>query len=319
MYFVSADCGGTKTALIITDELGIKKASYVLGSANYLVNGLEKSIALIVEGIDNLLKEAKLKRSDIKYCVIALAGYGDIPKDNQRITDEFARYIDYPFMLVNDIENATAGSLMNNNGIHLVAGTGSIAACKNKDGLILRSGGWGHYFGGDEGSGYWIGTKLLLAYCKQADGRKKKTLLYSYLKEKYHFEYDEDILDLVLNKMEMRREEIASFALDAVRLYELNDEETKNIFYEAGKEMGELALSLYNRGGTFDLPLTISYSGSVFKSLKKIKGGIDEVLKNIDYRLVKPGLSPLAGGIVIAMEKCSLKIDNAVINNLKDI
>lgn len=319
MYFVSADCGGTKTAIVITDEYGKEVRSVILGPANYLVNGLDNSVELIAKGVDDLLIGSNLSRKDIAHFVIALAGYGDIPRENELIRTAFEKALDYPFSLVNDIENATAGSLMNHNGIHLVAGTGSIAACKNKDGIILRSGGWGHYFGGDEGSAHWIGSKLLLSYCKQSDGRKEKTLLHRYIKERYSLENDEDILLLVLNQMGMRREEIASFALDAVKLYDLGDPEAKEIFYQAGEELGELALSLYQRGKDFDLPLMISYSGSVFKSLDRIKAGLDKKLKGIDYQLVKPGLSPLAGGIIIAMEKTKQAIGPDIIENLKEI
>ena len=319
MYYVSADCGGTKTAIAITDEKGKAIASSLLGPANYLVNGLDNSVKLIANGVDDLLEENNLSHQEIAHFVIALAGYGDIPREKELIRKAFDEVLDYPFSLVNDIENATAGSLINHNGIHLVAGTGSIAACKNRKGEILRSGGWGHYFGGDEGSGYWIGSKLLLSYCKQSDGRKEKTLLHSYINEHYKLESDEDILLLVLNQMGMRREEIASFALDAVKLYELGDEEVKKIFYEAGEELGELALSLYKKGKDFDLPLRISYSGSIFKSLGKIKAGLDNKLQGIDYQLIKPGLSPLAGGIIIAMEKTNQEISPAIIENLKEI
>ena len=69
-------------------------------------------------------------------------------------------------------------------GIHVIAGTGSIGLGFDKDSYYVRSGGWHHLFGGDEGSGYWIGCQLIRHFTMQADGREEKTMMFDYILEK---------------------------------------------------------------------------------------------------------------------------------------
>lgn len=61
-------------------------------------------------------------------------------------------------------------------GVLVISGTGSIVCGVDESGQYMRSGGWGHLVG-DEGSGYWIGTKAIAAVFQMLDGRGGKTLL----------------------------------------------------------------------------------------------------------------------------------------------
>ena len=47
MYFISVDCGGSKTAFVLTDELGNKITSCKLGPGNFIVTGVEAATDLI--------------------------------------------------------------------------------------------------------------------------------------------------------------------------------------------------------------------------------------------------------------------------------
>lgn len=59
-------------------------------------------------------------------------------------------------------------------GIVLISGTGSICCGRNGSGVLLRCGGWGHILD-DAGSGYAIGRDALAAAVRMADGRLEKT------------------------------------------------------------------------------------------------------------------------------------------------
>jgi glucosamine kinase len=50
-------------------------------------------------------------------------------------------------------------------GVLLIAGTGSVAYARSTDGTISRVGGWGPETS-DEGSGYWIGLRVLRHYLR---------------------------------------------------------------------------------------------------------------------------------------------------------
>lgn len=62
MYFVSADCGGSKSAFVMCNELGIEVARCTLGPGNYLVLGIDKTVELINEGINELCKQASISK-----------------------------------------------------------------------------------------------------------------------------------------------------------------------------------------------------------------------------------------------------------------
>ena len=66
----------------------------------------------------------------------------------------------------------------------LIAGTGTITLGKNKQGDLIRSGGWGIEID-DEGSGAWIGKKGLSACVKAIDGRGIPTSLLQKLADRY--------------------------------------------------------------------------------------------------------------------------------------
>ena len=53
-------------------------------------------------------------------------------------------------------------------GIALIAGTGSVAWGKSAGGSTSRAGGWG-YLLGDEGSGYWLGRQAVRHALAQVD------------------------------------------------------------------------------------------------------------------------------------------------------
>lgn len=63
-------------------------------------------------------------------------------------------------------------------GAVLLAGTGSIAMAKHRDGTVVRKGGWGNLLS-DEGSAFDIGVEVLRAAGNHLDGRLLCPALYS--------------------------------------------------------------------------------------------------------------------------------------------
>lgn len=316
--FLSVDGGGTKTSFLLVDESGKQLASAVLGPANYLVNGLDSVIKTLIEGIEEISTKAKIQKESIEAAFIAIAGFKDIPADIEPVTNAIENAIPYiKIILGNDTENALAGSLLGEEGIHLIAGTGSIGLGYDQDENYIRCGGWHHLFGGDEGSGYWLGSHLILHFTRQADGREAKSELYDYLIEHYDLGCAENILDLVISKWEGKREKIATLSKDVAVLAKMQDPVVLSLLHEAGKELGLIAKAIYQQGN-YHLPVKISYSGGVFHSMNYLYDGIEEVLKEIPHVLVPPQLEPLPGGVLLAMKATGHLYNDEVINHLKN-
>lgn len=315
--YLSVDCGGTKTAFLLCGERGEKKGYCVLGPANYMVNGVKCVMDVLKEGVEGVCSQAGIEREEIRAGFIAIAGFGDIPEDMPGLIRQTeALFPGLPLVLGNDTENAMAGSLLLKQGIHVIAGTGSIGLGCDRDGMQVRSGGWHHLFGGDEGSGYWIGCRLIQHFTKQADGREAKTELYSYLMETYRLKNSEAVLDLVIGEWEGRREKIAALSAHAYELAKKGDACAREIFAEAAYELSLIVRSIYTQG-SFDEPLNISYSGGVFKALEYLRPAFDKALSDIPHQILAPRLSPAAGGILLALRAAGEGLDEERLRNLE--
>lgn len=317
MYFVSVDCGGSKSNFVLTDETGKELARCKLGPGNHLVLGVDKTVELINDGINQLCEEANIDKKDITMAILATAGYGSSFQDKKY--DEAAKEnYAFNYVITGDTKNALKGSLLDHSGIHIIAGTGSICKGSYNSNKYKSIGGWGYYANADEGSGHWIGCSLLRHFEWQADGREEKTLLYDYMYKTFDFKCDNDCLYLVMNRLNNERDKIATLAKNVAELCDMNDPAALQIMYDAGYQLGILARSMY-KNNKFDDPVTISYSGSVFKSLKYLRPGIEKALEDVPHVLADPILGPLAGGIALAMDYAEYKYDESVIENLKKI
>lgn len=315
--YLSIDCGGTKTAFLLCGENGEAEAVCLLGPANYMVNGIGPVLGLLEKGIGEVCTRADIQREEITSTFIAMAGYGDVPGDMTKITQMVKeKFPEMNITLGNDTENALAGSLLGKPGIHIIAGTGSIGLGYDSDGNYIRSGGWHHLFGGDEGSAHWIGCGLLRHFTMQADGREEKSRLYGYIMEKYRLEYPEDILALVVDQWGGAREKVASLARDMAWLAEERDPIALGIFRQAGNELARIAMAVWKRG-KFDSPVHISYSGGVFKSMGYISDSFEKELERIPHIVTEPQLIPVAGGILLACQKSGGETAGEMVDNLK--
>ena len=86
----------------------------------------------------------------------------------------------------NDMVCAWAGSLGGEDGINVVAGTGSIGYGERR-GKSARAGGWGEVFG-DEGSAYWIAVQGLNVFTRMSDGRLPKGPLHAAFRASFGLE-----------------------------------------------------------------------------------------------------------------------------------
>ena len=314
--YLSVDCGGTKTAFLLCNEEGERKAFCVLGPANYMVNGVENVMMVLRDGVERLCAQAGICLEEIRSGFIAMAGFGDVPDDIPELVRRVEELMPgICLVLGNDTDNAMAGSLPGGQGIHIIAGTGSIGLGCDRNRKRIRSGGWHHLFGGDEGSAYWIGCRLLQHFTKQADGREVKSELYSYMMEAYQLSSAEMLLDLVINRWEGKRERIASLSVHASELAKRGDTHALEIFAEAARELALIVRSIYVQG-EFDAPLYISYSGGVFKAMEYLRKPFEEALTDIEHMIVKPRLSPVAGGILLALEQVGEELAKDGIENL---
>lgn len=97
------------------------------------------------------------------------------------------------------------GTVGHNNGVIIVAGTGSIACGIGKDGREIRVGGWG-YRVGDEGSGYSIGKAAVTHILRAYDGREEPSGITSAILNKMSLGDEEELVNWIYSSQVFRRQ-----------------------------------------------------------------------------------------------------------------
>lgn len=318
-YYIGVDAGGTKTAFVLVDSKAQVISQYMGPSCNYMVNGLDTVVDVLCTGINAMLQDAKLSNKQIAGSFISIAGFKDIKSDVVPITFHMKKMLPIKhFILGNDVENAFAGSLGGENGIQIIAGTGSIGFGRNSSGETLRVGGWHHVFNGDEGSGYWIAVRLLQMFSKQADYRAPRTELYQHMKRKLNLKDDYKLIKIVTEKWESDRAKIASVSKLCTSLAKQGDPVAIDIFKDAADELSQIILAIKEQIMDQET-VKVSYSGGVFKAGKYILEPLEHILNEKHCILVKPKYSPLAGSVILALQSNHKTLTNTIKSNLKKI
>lgn len=304
MRFLGVDGGGTKTEFLIIDETGKILSRSIKATSHYKQTSFSNFKDVLESGVRDVCEPIDLLPQRIDYSFIGIPGYGEIVSDIDKlegIVEEVLGSKNYK--CGNDSEVAWAGSLACKPGINIVAGTGAIGFGIDSKGYTQRASGWGDLCG-DEGSAYWISLKLIEAFTKQADGRIPKTRLYEIVKEELKIEEDFEILDIVLNKLDRRRNRIASLARLLFRAAEADDDIAKEIYKDAAREHFLTIKALVEKMNfNLDEEILVSFSGGVFKAGKYILEPLESLINDYgrDIKLIESILSPASGAALYAL------------------
>lgn len=173
MIVAGVDGGGTKTDAVVCDGDGHVLGYARAGTGNWEIVGLEAAIAAVTGALDGALAAAGLRRDALAATAFALAGV-DWPSDIQRLAPLLAGIGAGPTAMVNDAFAAMRAGTREPHGCVSVAGTGAVAAGRNRDGQIFRTMGNGL----GEGSGaYTLVHDALDAVARWRNGSAPPTLL----------------------------------------------------------------------------------------------------------------------------------------------
>lgn len=319
MKFLGVDGGGTKTEFIIINEIGKVLGHAVKPTCHYKQTSLDNFEQVISEGVEEVCRQSRISISEIDFSVIGVPGYGEIEKDIHIIDEMVKRVLGKDsFKCVNDAVVAWAGSLGCEPGINIVAGTGTIGYGIDPKGNMARASGWGP-FCGDEGSAYWLGKKVIEIFSKQSDGRLKKTPLYDIVSSEFNLKHEFDLLDIVVNKMEMKRDKVAQLAKLLYKAAEVNDVFAIEAYSHAAYEH---YLTIHSIVGKLDFEteekILVSYSGGIFNAGEYILAPLKKYLQKESkpIELITPILKPIFGAALYALTIKLGKQNADIIENL---
>jgi N-acetylglucosamine kinase-like BadF-type ATPase len=203
--YIGIDGGGTKTVCILGDAEGNILAETRGESSSVKSRPWEDVQRVLLTLIRDVLDQSGTEMSQLGGIFLGLAG-SDRPEDRKRISDWLQTELPegVPITVHNDAVTALAAGTWGQKGIALISGTGSIAyGFDPATGRFVRVGGWG-YLLGDEGSGFDLGRKALVAVMRAYDGRGEPTALTELVLERWSLQHPGQLINTIYGQDNVR-------------------------------------------------------------------------------------------------------------------
>ena len=165
-YYLGIDGGGTKTTCAVGDDSSVL-ATASAGPSNIVRVGEATTRESLHQAVRQACAAAGIPPSEVsRTCV---GGSGAARPELAAIVREFlAEMLSTPVEVVGDMQIALEAAFDEGPGVIVIAGTGSIAYGRDRQGKTVRAGGWGFAIG-DEGSAHWIGRAAVIALLGASD------------------------------------------------------------------------------------------------------------------------------------------------------
>jgi N-acetylglucosamine kinase-like BadF-type ATPase len=305
-YYLGIDGGGSKTEALMSDENGFIIKAVKGGASNPHFTGREAAldalrhvITMAIEDIDvAVLRKVAVCISGVKTYRSEISEMIGIDKERVAFyTDELNTFI---------------GALAKDYGVIVLAGTGSFAMGKDKDGRECIIGGWGPIIG-DPGSGYWIALRALRTAAMEYDGLSGHTALTDKIKEYYGIESINEL------KRVVSMDNVSPVAALVKEAAQEKDEQAIAIVRETARQLAQMAGAVIDRlkidDGDYSLALTggISNFGQLLMPCF-----VDTIRANYhNINIVEPLFPPAIGAVMLAMKEDGICWDENILNNLK--
>lgn len=237
--FLGIDGGGSKTACAVGDESALL-ATAVAGASNLIRAGEDQAWQSLRSVIREACAGAQVVPSDVRGACLGMAGAAR-PEVQDAIRRIVAELIAAEIEVVGDMEIALESAFGAGPGVVVIAGTGSIAYGRDAQGQTARAGGWG-FAVSDEGSGHWIGRRVVAAALRAEDEGVSSPMLNEVLK---FWQVGREHLISVVNATPPP--DFAGLLPLVAAAADGSDSTASRILAEAGAELAGLALIVIRR------------------------------------------------------------------------
>ncbi len=261
--YLGVDGGQSSTTAMIGDETGRVIGSGRGGPCNHVMGpgGRPKFINAIGGCIATACGEAGLDPSAIAF-ESACLGFSGGPADKESMLDEILRT--QRRIVTTDAMIALSGAMAGGPGIITIAGTGSIAYGRNREGRIARVGGWGYIYG-DEGGGFDLTRQAVRAALRHDEGWGPATSLRGLLLTETGATDADDLMHR-LYTTDYPRPKIAAFSKLVDRAAMDGDAVAHSILTNAAQQLATIASSVRSRLFDHDEIVHVAYIGGVYRS-----------------------------------------------------
>jgi N-acetylglucosamine kinase-like BadF-type ATPase len=320
-YFLGIDGGQSHTTALLGDSCGRIIGRGQAGPSNHTrePRGRERLTNAIIDATSGALRSAGLLKKrplrEFQFTGAHLAMTGE-PRDKVAIVRGLLRA--GRLVVGHDAPGALAGALAGEEGIVVLAGTGSVAcgeATRRGQRRFARVGGHGYLFG-DEGSAFAIAREALAGALNCEDLGGKSGLQDSLLA---HFKRPK--LKTIAQDFysgEISRDRLAAFAMKVDQLADRGDETARALMEKAAGKLAMMAVATAINLGLAQKALKISYGGGMFKSkglLGRFETRITDELPSAV--ILAPRFDPAVGALLLAYRDSDRTITRAVLLNIE--
>jgi N-acetylglucosamine kinase-like BadF-type ATPase len=206
-----------------------------------------------------------------------------------------------PIDVVGDMQIALEAAFDAGPGVIVIAGTGSIAYGRDRQGKTLRAGGWGFAIG-DEGSAHWIGREAVSAVLRASDTQEdpSHSLSSSLVRDLFKTWGVASLLDLARAANSVPPPDFAALFPAVVASKE---EMALQVLRQAGRELAEAAGVVIARlfGGD-EAVVPVAMTGGVFRHAEVVRQVFYNELRKLHPRAqVNPQVvEPVDGALRMA-------------------
>ena len=165
-YYLGIDGGGTKTTCAVGDESRLI-ATATAGPSNVIRVGEVQARKSLQQAVGQACAAAGITPTQVERTCVGGSGAAR-PELAEIVRRSLAEVLTTPIDVVGDMQIALEAAFDDGPGVVVIAGTGSIAYGRDRQGRTVRAGGWGFAIG-DEGSAHWIGRTAVSAVLRAAD------------------------------------------------------------------------------------------------------------------------------------------------------
>lgn len=298
MHVLGIDAGGTKTVALLADADGKIVAEGRAGAANLQTEG-----ELEVEKILHTVIDRATNGRSITLSAVCLGMAGVDRPDDAIVIRDIMRRLGFRSnaLIVNDALIALVAGAGPSPGVVVVGGTGSIAYGVSPRGVAARAGGWGPTLG-DEGSGYWIGRRALVAVMREVDGRGPRTDLTPLVLRHFSLPRPESLVAEIYHQLQGRRA-IASLGTVVDRARLEGDPVATDIMTQAADELALATASVITRLDMRGEQFPILLAGGMLKESEWLAAQVRQRLAEVAPRSTVSPLTeePAIGAVRLAV------------------
>ncbi len=336
-FVLGVDGGGTKTLCVALAEDGTLLGRGEGGPANPYSYGMERAFASITASVEGALAQAAgvgggagAAESVASVIYLGISGV-DRPLDVEEVGARVAAASWARQMVVcNDAVIALAAGLRGRGGpgVVVISGTGSVVYGVDAGGRIGRAGGWGPFLG-DEGSGYDIGRRALIAVVRAHDGRDRSTAITPLARHELGFERPEDLIGMVYghgSQPPMEKHAVARLTGIVALAAAEGDPVAVGILEDAAAQLTRGVAAVARQLGFGDrstgrpgeprAPLPVVVTGGVFRAGGEVFTSafereltVLETTASVVAQVVWPSVSPAVGAALMALGALGVDLD----------